>query len=419
MLREEYPTKPEFKATALWKVLAIRNTPELVEASVSIGAPIFWKHITTPRHRRAKNNIEALVGDASLIMNMLNADAIGQAAREAGIATDDINILFKKLLNDHYAEFNDIARKLAAIDLFNIDELMALPVLEDYQYTARDVAALRLPTHRVDDIKAVIERGIASLVKRRTEISHALDRVKQNMEEGECPVCCGDIVDDDAIIMRCCSKLLCASCGVTAAGLRATTENIVGKCPNCQSAISFNSLIFLSKDVDLKDMLVDGNFAPQETVDEKIEGTKFETIVSIIMDRPDNRVPLQAEKMNGVLYGTKILPLAPYKKVIIYASFDESLERLHEQLTTAGMKNKVLRGSCKEISYAALDFESDSDMNVLLINGARYAAGLNLQSASDLIFANKVEHEAQMIGRVQRLGQKYRVNIHYLEDRRL
>jgi SNF2 family DNA or RNA helicase len=55
-------------------------------------------------------------------------------------------------------------------------------------------------------------------------------------------------------------------------------------------------------------------------------------------------------------------------------------------------------------------------INVLLLNTKYYGTGLNLQFATDIILYHRFtqEFEEQIIGRAQRMGRKFKLNIYYL-----
>ena len=76
-----------------------------------------------------------------------------------------------------------------------------------------------------------------------------------------------------------------------------------------------------------------------------------------------------------------------------------------------------LGGTHKEINNIVELFTNCKKMCVLIINSTKHCAGLNLQSATDLIFAHKiidVNVETQVIGRGQRIGRTSSLRVHYI-----
>ena len=148
--------------------------------------------------------------------------------------------------------------------------------------------------------------------------------------------------------------------------------------------------------------------------------TKLEVLKKII-DGTD--LPNKQQKhvnIKGMIEGVKELPEAPkeHRKVIIFSKFNESLVSMSKWFVDQNIKYKRLGGTASQIHDIAVEFhDSYEGNNILLINGEKYASGLNLQSATDLVFMHKITDisiESQIIGRVQRLGRKYKAHIHYI-----
>ena len=254
----------------------------------------------------------------------------------------------------------------------------------------------------------------------------AIDRVKNNISEGDCPVCCGDLQDDDVIIVKCCGKILCADCGIQGTNLVRTANKITGKCPNCRATIGFTDLIFLNEDFDLDDIVnekcvdVADNKGMEKREEVKKDNNKFDVLKKIILGID---LPHKQEKkvvIKGMLEGINELPEAPpeHRKIIIFSKFDESLDNIEKNLRKSNIVYKRLGGTTSQMHSIATEFhDSYNGTNVLLINGEKYASGLNLQSATDLVFMHKIINrsiEAQIIGRIQRLGRIYKAHIHYI-----
>ena len=188
--------------------------------------------------------------------------------------------------------------------------------------------------------------------------------------------------------------------------------------------IGFNDLLFLDEGFNLDDIVTDKNFSDEmdckaEKIHEK-PMTKLEVLKKII-DGTD--LPNKQQKhvnIKGMIEGVKELPEAPkeHRKVIIFSKFNESLVSMSKWFVDQNIKYKRLGGTASQIHDIAVEFhDSYEGNNILLINGEKYASGLNLQSATDLVFMHKITDisiESQIIGRVQRLGRKYKAHIHYI-----
>ena len=71
----------------------------------------------------------------------------------------------------------------------------------------------------------------------------------------------------------------------------------------------------------------------------------------------------------------------------------------------------------KNINKIARLFNSHKGTCALVINSTNYCSGLNLQTATDLVFMHKIidlSTEIQVIGRGQRLGRETTLKVWYL-----
>jgi SNF2 family DNA or RNA helicase len=414
----------------LMQTFNVCNAPSYTERSVSIGKPVFWVHKLKNPNGRYVRMIGAMAGDnARDIMEMLNADAIGEAAELAGIDTNNIGDIFKGILQGQYQKYAqavDVLKFIDTIDMVEIEHLNEPENIEDVYYQ-KHVYQKRPILYKypniVEKINAVSDECKAS----RTESGKAIDRVKDNIKEGDCPVCCCELEGDAAIIIKCCGVVLCADCGTQSTNLCRNNNRITGKCPHCRAVIAFTDLIFMGEDMKLDDIVTDNIEKPavEEVVDvpeQKVNTikTKFDILLRIIKgeELPDKKQ--EHVSIPGMLEGIKELPEAPAdkRKTIIFSRFDEALDGMAKNLTQAGVSFKRLGGTAEQINALANEFQDSYDgTNVLLINGEKYSSGLNLQSATDLVFMHKIVDkniEAQIVGRVQRLGRVYKAHVHYV-----
>jgi SNF2 family DNA or RNA helicase len=260
----------------------------------------------------------------------------------------------------------------------------------------------------------------------------AIDRVKDNIKEGDCPVCCCTLSDDNVIIVKCCGKILCADCGVKGTHITRTQNAIAGKCPNCRAFIAFTDLIFINTDgLNLDDILncEVTDILNTDPVEEKKHGIpprpqvnscKYDVLRRIIAGDEIPDTTQSDVNIPGMLVGLTDLPEAPpnHRKVIVFSRYDESLNELEKKMTEEKVRYIRLGGTAAQIDTAVREFQDSYEgANILLINGERYASGLNLQTATDLVFTHKIidiSIESQIIGRIQRLGRVYKAHIHYI-----
>jgi uncharacterized DUF497 family protein len=76
-----------------------------------------------------------------------------------------------------------------------------------------------------------------------------------------------------------------------------------------------------------------------------------------------------------------------------------------------------LHGTHSEIAATVDKFTKCAERCVLIVNSTKHCAGLNLQTATDLIFAHKIVDpniETQVIGRGQRIGRTSQLRVHFM-----
>jgi hypothetical protein len=414
-------------AIHLRKTLNVCNEEKYTEDSISVGRPVFWTHTIVNKNKQYVQMIgEMEGGKANDIMEMLNGDAIGTAAEHAGIKSDNITDIFKKILQNQYDKYALSVNTLGFIETLDIDGFDALNDPEDDDvYYQKHVYDQRPIEYKYPDIKGKVISVQEACITSKADSCTAIERVKDNIKDGDCPVCCGDLSDGDVIIVRCCGKILCADCGIKGTNLTRNGNAIEGKCPNCRVRIGFTDLIFLEEGFDLDDIVTEANEikSDEKVPDVKIiieDKNKFDILRKII--RCEN-LPNKQERtvvIKGMLEGIKDLPEAPleHRKTIIFSKFEESLNDIEKQIKKDEINYKRLGGTAAQIHTVATEFQDSYEgVNVLLINGEKYASGLNLQTATDLVFMHKIidrNIESQIIGRIQRLGRIYKAHVHYI-----
>lgn len=403
------------------------NESKFTEDSVAVGRPVFLVHTLVNKNKRFVNMIGDMAGDdAYEIMEMLNGDAIETAAEKAGIKSSNITDIFKKILQDQYTTYTLSSTTLEFINTLNIDEILMFDAPEEGDvYYQKHVYEKREIKFNYPDIQEKILNVERACIENKKKSGCAIDRVKDNIKEGDCPVCCSPLEGDDMIIIRCCGKILCSECTIQGSQLQRYGKKLSGQCPCCRSKIAFTDLIFMNADFNLDNILEDKQeeveIAPVAVVEcVTKERSKASLLIDIINGVKDNDAVVKNVEIRGMLAGITDLKEAPAdkRKVIIFSRFDESLDQMGKKLSSAGIKFKRLSGTEKQLHDTACEFHDSYDgVNVLLINGEKYSSGRNLQSATDLVFMHKIidrNIEAQIIGRIQRLGRTYKAYIHYI-----
>jgi hypothetical protein len=417
----------------LKKTFNVCNVEKFTEDSISVGKPEFRVYPLVNKNKQYVQMIGAMAGnDAYEIMEMLNGDAIETAAEKAGIKSNSIVDIFKKILEKQYDAYALAVNTLGFIATLDIPGFNTLddPDEEDV-YHQKHVYNQRPIEYNYPGIKTKVLTVKEHCINRKKIAGVAIDRVKDNIKEGDCPICMNPLDGDDTIIMRKCGTIVCSDCGIQGSQLRRDGKTLTGKCPKCRRPIAFTDLIFMNADFDLKSItdvgtttLIEEKKEVKEVKEVKEENdeelTKIQTLIRIIEGKRAIRHLKKKVGIRGMLAGNRELPDAPNnkRKVIIFSKFNESLNDMEKKMTEACIKFKRLGGTTDQIHAVACEFQDSHDgVNVLLINGEKYASGLNLQTATDLVFMHKIidrNIEAQIIGRIQRLGRQYKAYVHYI-----
>ena len=253
-----------------------------------------------------------------------------------------------------------------------------------------------------------------------------LNRIKEHIMEGECPVCSQDLKEDcdgKIIIFKCCSVILCEQCCFETI----FHKQITGNCPNCRKNILIRDLIYINKEINLDEIItyVDNEKLEKQEIKENANimpiknanYNKFDAIVDIIRgDDIPNRIPVNVI-IPQLMIGNSQLPDAKLKKILIFANYDETLKKIQEKFMEEKISYEQLGGNQRQINEILDRFHNSENHNILLICATKYCAGLNLQVATDLIFSHLVideNMETQIAGRLIRLGRKTSANFHYI-----
>ena len=408
--------------------LNIRNTPKFVEETNNIDSAKFYVYLFDNPNDQYMGFLNLLgSNDAREVMEMLNGDAIETAAEKIGIKTNKVADIFQIMMGKQY----DLYRKsVNVLEFINEVEPMQgnrLPMshntdLED-TYKKSDLFIRREIKYNYPNLKNLLDttKEEYTEIKQRTGIS--IERVKNNIKEGDCPICMGELNDEDEeiLIIKCCGIILC---GVCCFGTVFPKNSTLGQCSNCRTKLTLYDLIYLNKGFDLTKIVNEDEDEDEDEIQEVNEPVaiikpidKITAVINII-----NGITIPEKKrvdvsIPNLMKGNKILPAATYHKVLIFANFEETLKKTVKRLIDENIKFWKLSGTHSEINRTQEKFNNCEETCALVINSMSHCSGLNLQSATDLIFLHKiidVNTETQVIGRGQRLGRLSTLNVYYL-----
>ena len=401
--------------------LNIRNDSQFVMQTANISSPNFYAYVF-PNYNNMYIGLLGLINDdeSKEIMEMLNGDAIETAAELIGIKNITAADIFQNMLGKQYTKYKKSIEVLSFIDQVEKLKDTRLPMSENPDesdtYKKTDLFIKRPIVYNYPNIKHILDSTYEEYtdIKKKTGIS--IDRVKNNIKNGECAICSNDLndCDEDTLILKCCGNIVC---GICCFGTIFPKKSKTGRCSNCRSEINWSNLIYLNSSFDLSTVV---NEQIDNVNDEKSNNknrNKMNAIIEIITGKS----PVEKKKIdiniNNLMKGTHVLPESDYRKVLIFANFDETLKNIEEALLNENIEFMRLGGNHSKINKLVELFTNCKKSCVMIINSMKHCAGLNLQTTTDLIFAHKIidsNVETQVIGRGHRLGRSTSLNIHYL-----
>lgn len=408
----------------LFEYLNVRNNDEFILSTTQL--PNIKYHIVTfinPNNGFISMLASMADDDVNKITDMLNADAIGTAAETIGIKSTSTVDIFEKILGDKFEQYRYATTIIEFINMEEDREDERDEVTdEDSKYGKKRLLNFEPINYKYAGVKSLLTDTKIQYMVIHKELGAAIQRVKDNISHGECPVCRLSLQDiDEFIILKCCGLILCSTCGIKGQRMNDRFNKLQGTCAQCRRPISIKDMIYLGDNFNL-DNVLDENFEDTEakvSIDSivKTERTKYNSIISILYSRPipgSKHVDMcLANMMKGNLFMTEAI----VRKLLVFANYEETLVSVVKELDDGKVKYWKLMGSASEISAISTEFNACKDSCVLVINSTKHCSGLNLQSATDLIFAHYIKDsavESQVAGRGHRLGRTSPLNIWYL-----
>jgi SNF2 family DNA or RNA helicase len=409
--------------------LNIRNDPKFVKETNNINSPKFYAYMFANPNNQYIGFL-SLIGDAEAteVMEMLNGDAIETAAERLGIKTTKVADIFQIMLGKQFDKYIKSINVLGFIAEVEPMQGHRQPMNEnpdaDDTYKKTDLFIRREINYNYPNLKGLIDSTKEEYTEIRQKSSIAIERVKSNIKEGECPICSTDLNDEDeeTIILKCCGIILCGMCCF---GTIFPTNCLTGQCSNCRAQLKLSDLIYLNSSFDLNNIVEEKMYDSDDEKKTEVKKTevkeklrdKMTAIVDIIKGiKPVERCLVDVNIPN-LMKGTNILPELSYNKVLIFANYDETIKKIRTTLMDEKVNFWQLGGSHKEIAATVEQFTIFNKTCVLIINSMKHCSGLNLQTATDLIFAHKIldpNIETQVIGRGQRLGRTTTLKVHFM-----
>lgn len=404
--------------------LNVRSSSAFIESSNNLSSPVFYAY----KFKNPNDKYISLLGSigeekALQITEMLNSDAVESAAEIAGIKSTSAADIFQKMLGNQYNKYTTSSKLLKFIEEVRSchKKDMSLNPDPEEKYGKKDLTAFKIPEYRYNNLSSLLSSSEIEYKEKLHTSGLALQRVKDNIETGKCPICdlefCDACVEDeDIVILKCCSLIVCSGCCFN--GIFKNKRSLSGVCSNCRAKVDLMSLIYISNNFSL-DKIVEYEPEEKKEVVEKDVGeqTKMDALVCIIR----GEVPRNEKKVEIIIHnlmsGKKKLPPKKVKKVLVFSNFNETLKNIASHLDKEKIKFWKLNGSNNQISKITEEFSESKVSCALLINSVTHCAGRNFQMCTDLVFMHVIHDkniESQVAGRGQRLGRTSTLNIRYM-----
>lgn len=415
-------------------IFQLKNSPEYVRMVSTSPSPTFFVY-------RFKNNNAALLNALGHdinrnIVEMINADAIATAAESLGIKSNSTADIFEHVLGDKHKDVVFYCKVLNFIE--SQKNTRKHPHTEaNGNYGVRMLESFTEIKYDYPGLSDFIKEQTAKYTNLKSEAMIALERIKSHLIDGECPICMFDLkqeCDGGIFIYKCCSVIVCDKC--TVSGIFKNTKR--GKCPNCRHELVIDkNTIYIDRRLDL-DKIVndmdsgnmddhDGGEIDEKNIEEKDAEQnlddhvqvcdKYAAIVAIINGKKIKPVEEVGVRISTIVSGSCAMPEATKKKFLVFANYDETLSKIQKAFKVNKINYERLQGRPKDIANMVDRFRDSATHNVLLVNSIRNCAGLNLQFASDIIFAHSIIDDnvhGQVAGRVMRIGRTTAIKFHYL-----
>lgn len=441
------------KNRAIHELFNVRVQPEYVRRYMQAGRVQYFYNKFDNASGRVLDLINCMSGKrVADILEALNGDAVGEAARIAGIEVENPNEIFKALLQQNYDQLREAKIVLTHFEeYFSKIDIDALPGFSENPnprdtYTHRDLRARRELKWRYPGVRQLLAEELEKWRATFAECSAALQKFKSSVKNNECTVCSCELDDPDEnyAIMPCCHELLHANCAVRGCTFVRRGDAIVGRCPFDRShTVHWEKMTYIRGGFDLA--VIDENkiLEPEPPSAKPVEDTKYDALIKIIrggtlgesiaLDIPSvvqNSEPLgppaYIKSLGTMIQAGLCQEIAPLvadllfprggPRTLVFASFDEALLKTETRLTAETVRWERLGGTATNMSRQIKAFWQ-GEINTLTIKSTTHCSSLNLQCADNLVFMHQIQDAnimRQIIGRIQRTGRVSDARVYWL-----
>jgi hypothetical protein len=387
------------------------------------------------------------LNDNTELSEMINSGAISNAMNALNITCDSIGDFLSRVLDKYktaykanmiiYRRFRQlvVAIKQSGRTMLKgdpeyenitiVDELYKIiSTVCDTQFETL-IEEIQTNTESFEDIKRLSHTANGQV----SRCKNILERIKGNLEEGDCQKCYIE-PEGDRYVLNCCHIIICEECFIHP-DIRNPRKNVfITKCPNCSTKITREMILHVPAKLDI-DTFIECDFNTSmnlvgdhqdQTIGKQLTlSTKMNAILDIVSG---NEVTSKSSKtkygllLPMVMESDKYIDAAPNRqnKYIIFCRYAETTKEIANVLTSNGIPFARIVSRCN-VDNAVSQFETT--VNILLLTSDMICAGKNIQFATHVIFYH-VMHDmhmtAQLIGRAQRIGRTESLQLIYLAN---
>lgn len=418
----------------LFRMFNVRNDIDFLKATTSVPNPKYHVAIFKNPNDRYISLLSGMGdSDVNRITEMLNGDAIGAAAEAAGIKTTSVASIFEKILGGKFQQYRFAGDLLAFIEHVREEEPARRPMAEnpneEDRYGKKDLLAFREVEYKYPGVNTIIKETDEEYTETKKQTGIAIERVKDNIKHGKCPICRTELEEtNETIIVKCCGTVFCGKCGIQAQNLDDRYNKLTnGRCSNCRATVSIRDLIYIGDNFDL-DKIQNEEFDDDDTpqtvaiAQKTAKASKIRNKYTAIMDIINGEHMEESKRVDmyipNMMKGGAYLREPSVRKVLIFANFDETLKNVIKELDEEKVHYWRLMGGIGDIDRIATEFTQCKTTCALVINSTKHCSGLNLQTATDLVFTHNIIDpaiESQVAGRGHRLGRISPLNIWFMQ----
>jgi len=410
-------------------LLSIQCDPEFIQNSIKFLNCHYRVVNIDASDKVYYKNLEHLCDNKALI-EMINANAYASIGRELKKAYKSVGDIFSALLDNKYKEYDQAIEMCAYLDREIMSERPPPPKGNHRVYTEKDLEKMQAIKFEYLGLKELMHSSKAEWEKKKQQIIHTITRIKNNLSEGSCPICLETFPEGGKyiLIVKCCNATYCSECAVQALKLKTDRSS----CALCRSPITPDKIVLIGNHIklddiikqDVQDVIVKRGECGEVKVEAKGEGEEEEQVCKSKIAAVKNIIlykPILFEDLDGGLFpdiirnvNLDIQDNSP-RKVLIFSNYDDTFDETIAFLVEKGIKYNFLKGL--GITEIGKEFQDSAESRVLFINSKFKCAGINLQTATDIIFYHAMYDRntvVQCIGRGQRIGRTNSLNIWFI-----